>query len=35
MFTPCVAYALAAAMNDDIDPASLIPSSRICPSFAS
>ena len=24
-----------AAMNDDIEPASVIPSSRICPSFAS
>ena len=24
-----------AAMNDDIEPASVMPSSRICPSFAS
>jgi hypothetical protein len=26
---PCVAYALPAAMNDEIDPASVMPSSRI------
>ncbi len=33
--TPWVAYAVPAAMNEDIEPASVIPSSRICPSFAS
>ena len=32
---PCVAYAVPAAMNEHIEPASVIPSSRIWPSFAS
>ena len=35
MLIPWVAYAVPAAMNDDIEPASLMPSSRICPSEAS
>ena len=35
VLTPCVAYAVPAAMNDDIEPASVMPSSRICPSFTS
>ncbi len=35
MFTPCDACAVPAAMNEQIEPASVIPSSRICPSVAS
>ena len=32
---PCVAYAVPAAMKDDIEPASVMPSSRTCPFVAS
>jgi hypothetical protein len=35
MGTPRWAYEVAAAMNVAIDPASVMPSSRIWPSFAS
>ncbi len=32
---PWVAWAVPAAMNEDIEPASVMPSSRIWPSLAS
>ena len=35
MLMPWLLRAVPAAMNDDMAPASVIPSSRICPSVAS
>ena len=35
VFTPRVAWAVPAAMNEAIEPASVMPSSRTCPSSPS